>query len=78
MNLREAEPVSEAPGYRLYIDPAQDDVPVIPSAVLRAIQAIGPLYIEVRRGVLLAFSPARELEDGPQLESLAKLAKEVA
>lgn len=78
VNLREAEPVSEAPGYRLYIDPAQDDVPVIPSAVLRAIQAIGPLYIEVRRGVLLAFSPARELEDGPQLESLAKLAKEVA
>ncbi len=73
VSLIECSGVTTAPDYRLYVPPGQV-VPDIPPAVLDALQRIGPLYIEIRRGVVLAFCPRRELEDAQHIEQLAALA----
>ena len=73
VHLRElGEKVSPA-GYRVYSLPEQD-MAELPPAVLDAMQVSGPLYVEVRRGALLAFAPRRELEDEVQIERLLLLA----
>jgi carbonic anhydrase len=77
VNLSETEDVAGAPGYRLYV-PQDQALPDIPAPVLEALQQAGPLYIEIRNGVLLAFSPGRELEDERHTEMLAMLARGVS
>lgn len=77
VNLSETSGVTTAPGYRLYVPPGQSP-PDIPPAVLDALERIGPLYIEIRRGVVLAFCPQRELENVHHVELLAALASALA
>lgn len=74
VNLSESAHLEEAPGYRLYV-PADSPVPRVPPHIFETLRQAGPLYIEIRRGVLLAFSPSRELEDEHHTELLANLAK---
>jgi len=77
VNLSESDHVPGAPDYRLYLQPGQA-APNLPAAVFDAIQQAGPLYIESRHGVVLAFSPKRELEDEQKTVVLAELAKALA
>lgn len=61
------------PGYRMYAVPGQA-VEALPAPVRQAVDACGPLYIEVRRGALLAFCPERALEDPERIAGLVALA----
>ncbi|MDP4576444.1 MAG: hypothetical protein NWS77_00460, partial [Burkholderiaceae bacterium] len=74
VNLNESAHLEEAPGYRLYV-PADSPVPKVPPHIFETLRQAGPLYIEIRHGVLLAFSPSRELEDEHHAQLLAKLAE---
>lgn len=58
------------PGYRLYTDSAGDPLPLRWSPEI--LLALGPLYLEARRGALLVFSPARALETADQVESIVR------
>jgi MFS superfamily sulfate permease-like transporter len=64
-------------GCRLYAPPGTDPTP-LPPAMLLAQRECGPLYIEVRRGVLLAFAPLRGLEDVQRIECLMALPQRLA
>lgn len=73
VDLRELGDKIAPPGYRVYSPPGRD-VAALPPAVLDALQVCGPLYVEVRRGALLAFAPQRALEDETRIERLLSLA----
>ena len=77
VNLSERSDVAAAPGYRLYMPPGQG-LPDMPPAVLDALERFGPLYIEIRGRVVLAFCPQRELEDAQHTEMLVTLATALA
>lgn len=59
-------------GYRLYVRPGQV-LPDLPSPVAQALLDTGPLYVEVRQCVVLAFNPQRALEDAAGIQSLMAL-----
>lgn len=77
VNLSESADVATAPGYRLYVPPGQA-LPDLPVAVQEALRRCGPLYIEIRHQVVLAFCPQRELEDDERIEMLVALATALA
>lgn len=75
--LNEAAGDIKPVGYRLY-EPAGTDPAPLPPPVVQALQECGPLYVEVRRGVLLAFAPQRGLEDAQRIECLLALPRRLA
>lgn len=77
VNLSEIADVPFAPGYRLYVPPGQA-LPELDTRVLQAMQQAGPLYIEIRHGVVLAFSPQRALERPDNILLLTALATALA
>jgi carbonic anhydrase len=75
VHLRELDSAGLPPDHHCYGVPGEDTANVLHSALpAREIEALGPLYIELRRGRLLAFSPQRGLEDEPRIEAFAALA----
>ncbi|MCX7891364.1 MAG: SulP family inorganic anion transporter [Burkholderiales bacterium] len=77
VGLREAEGAPLPEGYRLYTPPG-GAVPAFSPALAAAIAAAGPLYLESRRGALLAFCPHRELEEPAMVRRLHALAADLA
>jgi carbonic anhydrase len=71
-HLEEATAAAKPAGYRLYA-PRGSAPPELAPAIVRALNDCGPLYIEVHRGVLLAFAPARGLESEERLQCLLAL-----
>ncbi|MCP2936009.1 hypothetical protein NK983_25305, partial [Salmonella enterica subsp. enterica serovar Typhimurium] len=53
-------------------------LPDMPPAVLEALERFGPLYMDIRGRVVLAFCPQRELEDAQHTEMLVTLATALA
>lgn len=75
VHLQEREDAAVPAGHRLYVAAGQaaPDAEVL-AVLARHIETLGPLYVEVRRGALLAFSPTRGLEDEARIRALAELA----
>ena len=75
VHMDELPPGGPPEGYRMYSAPGRAlAVDVLPAALLRALQTLGPLYVEVRDGVLLAFSPQHALEDETRAGLMVTLA----
>ena len=77
VNLSEIADVPSAPGYRLYVPPGQA-LPELPAGVRQALRRAGPLYIEIRHRVVLAFFPQRALEGSDNILVLTALATALA
>jgi MFS superfamily sulfate permease-like transporter len=73
VDLREVGDGVAPPGHRVYA-PARQGLAALPPAVEAAVRRCGPLYLEVRGGVLLAFAPARALEDEARIECFVAIA----
>lgn len=79
VSLVELEARAQLPGYRCYGRPGEPAASVALDAVpFEAIRAAGPLYVELRRGLLLAFCPHRGLETEARIEALLALASAFA
>lgn len=73
VDLSERAEAPSLPGYRLYVPPG-DDSPELPAALRDTLDPAGPLYLEIRRQVVLAFCPQRALEVEVHIEQLVGLA----
>lgn len=77
VDLVEVEAALAPPEHRLYA-PRGREPAALPPAIGQAVQRCGPLYIEVRGHVMLAFAPGRALEDEARIEALIQLASDLA
>lgn len=78
VGLNEIAEPPEARGYRVYVPPGGPPTVPLPESLVQALRRIGPLYVEVRNGSVLAFSPERALERPETLVAFAQLAADLA
>ncbi|MCS6876661.1 MAG: SulP family inorganic anion transporter [Geminicoccaceae bacterium] len=72
-HLEERWPSDLPPPHRLYGPPGLPrDALAVPAGWREALQTLGPLYVERRRGALLVFAPFRALEPIDRIEELLR------